>query len=188
MVHNNISITDTHRITYLQNLVSGKAKVLIHAYSCDPSYYSTALNEIMSRFGDPSVVVNAFINQLESWKCNSSYNKQSFIAFSSFLKRLVQAFQNQGFKADIQSSTLLRKAKETIPQNLLLKWTEYTLTENVATTTLVEFQKWLDVQARVYDKVNQENRTSTFTHNKNGNYPAVTAQQSVQEQFKQTTA
>ena len=141
-----------------------------------------------TRFGDPSVVFNAFINQLESWKCNSSYNKQSFIAFSSFLKRLVQAFQNLGFQADLQSSTLLRKAKEKIPHNLLLKWTEYTLTDNVTTTTLVEFQKWLDVQARVYDKVNQEKRTSTFTHNKNGSYPAVTAQQSVQEQFKQTTA
>ena len=188
MVHNKISITDTHRITYLQNSVSGKAKGLILAYSCDSSYYNTALNEIMSRFGDPSVVVNAFINQIESWKCNSSYNKQSFIAFSSFLKRLVQAFQNLGFQADLQSSTLLRKAKEKIPHNLLLKWTEYTLTCNVTTTTLVEFQKWLDVQARVYDKVNQENRTSTFTHNKNGNHPAVTAQQSVQERFKQTTS
>ena len=127
--HNNISITDTNRITYLQNSVSGKAKDLIHACSCDPSYYNTALKRIMSRFGDPSVVVNAFINQLESWKCNSSYNKQSFIAFSSFLKRLVQAFQNLGFEADLQSSTLLRKAKEKIPHNLLLKWTEYTLTE-----------------------------------------------------------
>ena len=188
MVHNNISITDTHRITYLQNSVSGKAKDLIHAYSCDPSYYNTALNEIMSRFGEPSVVVNAFINQLESSKCNNSYNKQSFIAFSSFLKRLVQVFQNLGFQADLQSSTLLRKAKEKIPHNLLLNWTEYTLTENVTTTTLVKFQKLLDVQARVYDKINQENRTSTFTYNKNGNYPAVTAQQSVQEQFKQTTA
>ena len=103
------------------------------------SYYNTAFNEIIGRFGDPLVVVNAFINQLESWKCNSFYNKQSFIAFSSFLKRLVQAFQNLGFQADLQSSTLLRKAKEKILHNLLLKWTEYTLTENVTTTTLVEF-------------------------------------------------
>ena len=37
MIHINTSITDTHRITYLQNSVSGKAKDLIHAYSCDPS-------------------------------------------------------------------------------------------------------------------------------------------------------
>ena len=120
MVHNNISITETHRITYLQNSVSGKAKDLIHAYSCDPSYYNTALNEIMSRFGDPSVVVNAFINQLKSWKFNSSYNKQSFIAFSSFLKRLVQAYQNLGFQADLQSSIILRKAKEKFPTTCFL--------------------------------------------------------------------
>ena len=52
MIHNNPSITDTHRITYLQNSVSGKAKDLIHAYSCDPSYYQTALNELIRHFGD----------------------------------------------------------------------------------------------------------------------------------------
>ena len=68
LVHNNTSITDTHRITYLQNAVTGKTKDVIQAYSCDPAYYSTALNELMSYFGDPTIVVNAFINQLENWK------------------------------------------------------------------------------------------------------------------------
>ena len=48
LVHNNTSNTDTHRITYLQNAVIGKAKDVIQAYSCDPVYYSTALNELMS--------------------------------------------------------------------------------------------------------------------------------------------
>ena len=31
MVHNNTGITDTHRITYLQNSVSGKAKQIIES-------------------------------------------------------------------------------------------------------------------------------------------------------------
>ena len=39
---------------------------VIQAYSCDPAYYSTALNELMSYFGDPTIVVNAFINHLEN--------------------------------------------------------------------------------------------------------------------------
>ena len=110
MIHHNTSITDTHRITYLQNSVSGKAKDLIHAYSCDPSYYQTALNELINHFGDRTIVVNAFINQLENWQV-SHQNKQSFIAFSSFLKRLVQAFQYLGFIADLQSTTLLKKSQ-----------------------------------------------------------------------------
>ena len=87
LVHNNTTIADTHRITYLQNAVTGKAKDVIQAYSCDPAYYSTALNELMSYFGDPAIVVNAFINQLENWKSTNDYNKQNFVAFALFLKR-----------------------------------------------------------------------------------------------------
>ena len=80
MVHNSTGITDTHRITYLQNSVSGKAKQIIESYSYNPAYYETALNELMNHFGEPSVVVSAFINQLESWHANDSNNK-SFVAF-----------------------------------------------------------------------------------------------------------
>ena len=162
LVHNNTSITDTHRITYLQNAVFGKAKDVIQAYSCDAAYYSTALNELMSYFGDPTKVVNAFINQLENWKSTNDYNKQNFVAFALFLKRLVQAFQYLGYTADLQSSTLMKKAIEKVPHNILLKWTEYTVTSIETPATLVEFQKWLEVQAHVYDKINRE----TFQQNK----------------------
>ena len=84
MIHNNTSITDTHRITYLQISVSGKAKDLIHAYSCDPSYYQTALNELMRHFGDRTIVANAFINQHENWQMNFQKSK----AFPHFWKDL----------------------------------------------------------------------------------------------------
>ena len=100
MILNITSMTDLHQITYLQNSVSGKAKDLIHAFSYDPSYYQTALNELINHFRDRTVVVNAFTNQLENWQVNHQ-NKQSFIALSSFLKRLVQAFQYLGFIADL---------------------------------------------------------------------------------------
>ena len=104
MIHKNTSITETHLITYLQNSVSGKAKDLIHAYSCDPSYYQTALNELIRHFGDCTIIVSAFINQLKHWQI-SFHNKQNFTVFFSFLKRLVQAFQILGFTADFRSST-----------------------------------------------------------------------------------
>ena len=162
MIHNNPSITDTHRITYLQNSVSGKAKDLIHAYSCDPSYYQTALNELIRHFGDRTIVVNAFINQLENWQMNFQ-NKQSFIAFSSFLKRLVQAFQYLGFTADLQSTTLIKKAKEKTPHHLVLKWTEHCLTELNSDPTLVDFQQWLGLQAQIYDKVSRESNQRTIS-------------------------
>ena len=51
----------------------------------------------MGNFGDPSIVVNSFINQLEAWCPNSDYNKQNFVYFASLLKGLVQAFDYLGF-------------------------------------------------------------------------------------------
>ena len=160
MIHNNTSITDTHRITYLQNSVSGKAKDLIHAYSCDPSYFQAALSELIRHFGDHTVVVNAFINQLENWQMNFQ-NKQSFIAFSSFLKRLVQAFQYLGFTADLQSTTLIKKEKT--PHHLVLKWTEHCLTELRSDPTLVDIQQWLELQAQIYGKVSRESNQRTIS-------------------------
>ena len=154
MIHHNPSITDAHRITYPQNSVSGKAKDLIHAYSCDPSYYQTALNELINHFGDRSIVVIAFIIQLENWQVNHQ-NKQSFIAFSSFLRRLDQAFQYLGFIADLQSTTLLKKAKEKVPHKLILKWTENCLTEFSSDPSLADFQRWLELEAQVFDKVSR---------------------------------
>ena len=156
MIHHNASITDTHRITYLQNSVSGKAKDLIHASSCEPPYYQTALNELINHFGDRTIVVHAFINQLENWQVNHQ-NKQSFIDFSSFLNILVQAFQYLIFIADLQSTMLLKKAKEKVPHNFILKWTEHCLTEFRSDPSIAELQQLLELQAQVYDKVNREN-------------------------------
>ena len=92
LVHKNTSLTDTHRITYLQNLVVGKAKEKFQAYSCDPAYYAIALKELMDHFGDPSIVVNAFINQLEAWRPNNDYNKQEFCIFCFFSQTISASF------------------------------------------------------------------------------------------------
>ena len=162
LVHNNTSLTDTHRITYLQNSVVGKAKEKIQAYSCDPAYYAIALKELMDHFGDPSIAVNAFINQLEAWRPSNDYNKHNFVSFASFLKRLVHAFEYLGFKADLQSSTLMKKAKEKIPHIILIKWTEYIITSIGNQPTVSDFQKWLEIQAQVCNKINRENAHKPF--------------------------
>ena len=90
-------------------------------------------------------------------KSTNDYNKQNFVAFASFLKRLKQMFQYLAYTANLQSSTLMKKPKEKVPHNILLNWTEHTVTSIERSILLVEFQKWLEVQAHVYDKINREN-------------------------------
>ena len=87
----------------------------------------------------------------------------------------MQAFQYLGYTADLQSSTHTKKSKEKNTHNILLKWTEHTVTSIGTPTTLVEFQKWLEVPVDVYDKINQEKfqqnnlRRNNFNNSGNSN-------------------
>ena len=121
---------------------------MIHANSCDPSYYQTTLNELIRHIGDRPKIVSAFINQLKNWQINFQ-NKQSVIVLSPFLKRLAQAFQFLGCTADLQSTTLIKKAKEKTPHHLVLKRTEHFFAELSSDPTLEEFQQWLELQAEI---------------------------------------
>ena len=47
----------------------------------------------MSYFVGPTLVMNAFTNQLETWRKTIDYNEENFVAFASFLEGLEQAFQ-----------------------------------------------------------------------------------------------
>ena len=75
----------------------------------------------------------------------------------------MQAFQYFGFTVDLQSTTLIRKAKEKTPHHLVLKWTEHCLTELSSDLILVDFQQWLEVQAQIYDKVSRETNQRTIS-------------------------
>ena len=126
----------------------------------------------MSYFGDPTIVANAFINQLEIWKSANDYNKQNFVAFASFV---LETFSASFPILGIHSGPTELNTYEEVPHNILLEWTEHTVTSIETPTTLVKFRKWLEVQAHVYDKINCENfqqnnlRRNNFNNSGNSN-------------------
>ena len=58
----------------------------------------------------------------------------------------------------------MKKAKEKIPHNILIEWTEHIITSIGNQPTLSDFQKWLEVQAQVCDKINRENVHKPFNN------------------------
>ena len=71
------------------------------------------------------------------------------------------------------------------PHELLLRWTEYTFTENFKTNILVKFLNWPDFEATVHDKLSQKSTTNTFNQEKNSIHPPV-IQQAVHKQSNLT--
>ena len=101
MVHTNHSITQTHRISYLQNSVTGRAKDLIRGYSCNPAFYDVALAELHSHFDSPQHVVSAYIKRLEAWSRITTQNPHTLLSFATFLKQMVQTFTDFHYTADL---------------------------------------------------------------------------------------
>ena len=135
--------------------MTGKAKELIKGYSCNPVFYKPALEDLKSRFGDIFIVVNAYIKQLEKWPI-ATKSRHSFVSFAAFLKQMVQTFKNLNFNADLNSSTLTELVKTKVPQNLLLKWTEYTVRNDIQDTDVQHLQNWLEVHAKTFDKLHNQ--------------------------------
>ena len=75
----------------------------------------------------------------------------------------MQAFQYLDFTADLQSTILIKKAKEKTPHHLVLNWTEHCLTELSSDPFLVDFQQWLELRAQIYDNVSRESNQRTIS-------------------------
>ena len=160
-VDSNRSITDTHRITYLQNSVAGAAKDLFKGYSYNPTFYAAALADIEKRFGDADYIVASYIAELESYPQFPLHDAKSITTYNTFIKEFTRIFSDLGFSSDLTSSTVLRLAKDKLPKQLLVKWTEYTIQKAIAKPSLLHFQIWLELQTAVYDKLNLPSSSKT---------------------------
>ena len=116
-VDSNRSITDTHRITYIQNSVAGPAKDLIKGYSYNPTFYAAALADIEKRFGDADYIVASYIAKLESYPQFPLHDAKSITSYNTFIKEFTRIFSDLGFSSDLTSSTVLRLAKDKLPNN-----------------------------------------------------------------------
>ena len=121
-IHNNEDITDTERMSYLQSLVIGPAKDCISGFLCNPNFYSSALQELNRRFGNPQNVVGALTKELEVFQRPAFNDRAALIAFASLLRKVVQTFASHGFSANLNATYLLRIARDKLPNPIKLKW------------------------------------------------------------------
>ena len=108
----NEDIIDIERVSYLQSLVIGLAT------DCISNCYSSALQELNRRFGNPQNVVGALTKELEAFQrpaMNDHAAYAALIAFASLLRKVVQTFASHGFIADLNATYLLTIALDKLP-------------------------------------------------------------------------
>ena len=166
-IHQNRDITDNERMSYLQTLVVGPAKEAISGYLCNPGFYQDALLELERRFGNPQHVVAILTKEFELWHRPQASNHVTLISYASFLRKLVQTFNAHDFYADLNSTYLVRIARDKLPWSLKMKRSEHLVDNGSPFPGLEDLSIWMDKQARACEHLQDNSFSSNNTNDGN---------------------
>ena len=166
-IHDNATLTDTQRMTYLQNALTDRAKDIIIGYSYKGLFNNEAMQELQKRFGKPQHVTAAYLDKLEHWPRPTINKPESFVSVAAFLRHIVQTFILHNFTSDLQSSAVFKIAKDKLAPTMIIRWNKYVLRQANAQTNLIHFKDGINNYAKACKEwstsqipTNQENSLS----------------------------
>ena len=98
------------------------------------------MQELQKRFGKSQHVTAAYLDKLEHWPRPTIINPESFVSFAAFLRQLVQTFILHNFTSDLQSSAVLKIAKDELAPTMIITWNEYVLRQAIVQPNLIQFK------------------------------------------------
>ena len=63
----------------------------------------------------------------------------------------VKTFKRLGYANDLHAANNLNMVVDKLPHSLCVKWREYRREKELKHATLLDFEKWIEVQAEVHD-------------------------------------
>ena len=143
-------ISRNPKMQHLQNAV-GRAKEAIEGYGYSGELYAEALEKLESRFGKSHIVVKAHLNCLRKWVKLSDDCLYEVQRFSDVISTAVKTFKCLDYTNDLHAANNLNMVVDKLPHSLCVKWKEYRGEKELKHATLLDFEKWIEVQAEVHD-------------------------------------
>ena len=158
----NTPLSNSQKIAYLRELVTGKAKDAILHFHCNGQFYNDFLER---KFGEATTVVNAYIQRLLVHKPPIKGNPESYINYTIFIKGRFHNLQHLEHTADLESTTNLRHVIKKLPSSDLVRWQQYIVNRRIDRPNLLTFYDWLKPIAEAYElqEDNDNQQLQTFT-------------------------
>ena len=106
------------KLTYLETLVTGKAKTAIAEFAYCGTLYQDAMKTLERKFGQPQAVVSAHLDKLNNFPPLEMHNSDNVIAFSATISAMVCVFRSLNYEHDLSSAALLGQAVQKLPPNM----------------------------------------------------------------------
>ena len=93
----NTQMTNDQKIAYLHGLTKGRAKETIEAFKCNGDLFHRAMEELRLGFGQPTLIVNSFIEKVISYAPPVPSQPERYSSISYFLNAMVHTFKEHKF-------------------------------------------------------------------------------------------
>ena len=110
-------------------------------------------------------MVAAYLDQLEKWPKPRLDEPNSFVSFSSFLRRLAQTFRLHNFEADLKSSAVLRMARDKLKATMIIRWNQQTRSQALLQHNLTHVADWIDSYAEACADISSQRNQRTRVRN-----------------------
>ena len=141
-IHNKTTLTDSDRMSYLFQNLSGEAKKAIESLGVTGHSYSTALKTLKRQFGNPSSVASAYLKNMLDNSCVTPNDRQALRDYYYQVKACTTWCVKMGQSAILLTPEYLSRATMRLPINLRVRWYEH-IDGHAERATLLGFEKWL---------------------------------------------
>jgi len=164
-------------LNFLEQYTSGDARKIVVGYSYSTNGYSLALNELERRYGDPEILVNAFVKKALSWSPIKSDEPKELDSYALFLSECQNAVQSLNALKVLEYSDNFKKIVEKLPYFLQDRWRGlvYKLKDQQKPITFSELVSFIrkesqiendpmfgrDAMRKKTEKISQEHRQSS---------------------------
>ena len=149
LVHDQASLSDTERMTYLQQAVDGAAHQAIGGFLFDGRMYHQALARLYERFGREGDVSQAYLSDMFSTPAPSISNLASMERFSSAISNTVMTLRTLGYHHDLAASENLRRVVSKLPAELTYQWGREVNQRYPSQPNLETFSVWLETEVTI---------------------------------------
>lgn len=107
----------------------------------NPAQYRQALVILHQRYGNPQLIVRAYVTGLLELVPPKEGNHDSLIEFAGAVRAAVADLQHGDHLHDLQASGLLNQVTKKLPPTLMSKWGEYLFTIQPRAATLIDLDR-----------------------------------------------
>ena len=151
-------LIDDVKLTYLNTLVTGKAKIAIAEFAYCGLMDNDALRTLERKFSQPQAVISAHLDNLSNFPPLRMHNSDNIINYSAAIFSLVGVFRSLSYDAYLKSASLINQVVQKLPPNMKESWSIFTVKEHWVKPILLDVNDWLkekEEKAEAHDLMKQ---------------------------------